>query len=86
MSSAMSDGQPTLRPYSIIFRGSVDTLRVDVESRGGRMYVPFDQIGSIFTEAVAVLPAGISMVTGPVSGQRLGTCEIQSVTAFFLPY
>ena len=50
------------------------------------MYVPLDQIGSRFTEAVAVLPSGSSMVTGPVSGRRLGTCEIQSVTAFYLPY
>lgn len=86
MSSATFDGQPPLSPYSITFRGSVDTLRAEVEALGGRMYVPFDQIGSRFTQAVAVLPAGASMATGPVLGQQLGTCEIQSVTAFYLPY
>ena len=50
------------------------------------MYVPIDQVGSRFTQAVAVLPAGASMVTGPVSGHRPGTCEIQSIAAFYLPY
>jgi hypothetical protein len=86
MTSATFDGLPPLRPYSITFRGSVDALRADVEAQGGRMYVPIDQVGSRFTEAVAVLPVGASMVTGSVAGQRLGTCEIQSINAFYLPY
>ena len=50
------------------------------------MYVPIDQVGSRFTQAVAVLPAGTSMVTGPVASQPSGTCEIQSIGAFYLPY
>ena len=79
------DKEPQLRPYSIRFQGSVDALQDVVEAGGGRMYVLPDR-GRSVREAVAVLPAEITLVAGAVTGRRHATCFVLGISALYLPY